>query len=77
MQDIWIRANRSRALVADGGTGDAMIMLAQPLVDAGVAAGTVTYLDMSMASRTIAEDRAAARGLTNIRFVAGEIETVG
>jgi len=53
-------------LVADGGTGDAMIMLAQPLVDAGVAAGTVTYLDMSMASRTIAEDRAAARGLTNI-----------
>ncbi|MDA1309062.1 MAG: class I SAM-dependent methyltransferase [Proteobacteria bacterium] len=66
-----------RALVAGGGTGDATIMLAQQLVDAGVAAGTVTYLDMSTASRAIAEARAAARGLTNIRFVTGEIEAVG
>jgi ubiquinone/menaquinone biosynthesis C-methylase UbiE len=39
-----------RVLVAGCGTGDAMTMLAQQLVDAGVAAGTVTCLDMSTAS---------------------------
>jgi len=66
-----------RALVASGGTGDLMIMLVQQLVDAGVAAGTAAYLDMSTASRAIAEARAAARGLVNIRFVTGEIEAVG
>lgn len=66
-----------RALVAGGGTGDATIMLAQQLVDAGVADATVTYLDLSTASRSIAEARAVARGLTNIRFITGAIEDVG
>ncbi|SLN12304.1 class I SAM-dependent methyltransferase [Oceanibacterium hippocampi] len=61
-----------RALVAGGGTGDAAIMLAQQLADAG-RAGSVTYLDISAASREIAEARAAARGLTNIRFVEGSL----
>ena len=55
-----------RALVAGGGTGDAAIMLAQQLADAGP--GEVVYLDLSHASRAIAEARAAARGLTNIGF---------
>jgi len=65
-----------RALIAGGGTGDATIMLAQQLADAGAADAEVTYLDLSTASRGIAEARAAARGLTNIRFVTGEIEAV-
>ena len=59
-----------RALVAGGGTGDATIMLAQQLADAGSPA-EVVYLDLSETSRGIAEARAAARGLANIRFVSG------
>ena len=61
-----------RALVAGGGTGDATIMLAQQLADAG-GVGEVVYLDLSAASRSIAEARAEARGLTNIRFVQGSL----
>lgn len=56
-----------RALVAGGGTGDATIMLAQQLADAGCPA-EVVHADLSSASRAIAEARAQARGLTNIRF---------
>ncbi|HEX9767622.1 MAG TPA: class I SAM-dependent methyltransferase [Kiloniellales bacterium] len=65
-----------RALVAGGGTGDAAIMLAQQLTDEagpGPAAGEVVYLDISTAAREIAEARAAARGLTNIRFLTGSL----
>ncbi len=65
-----------RALVAGGGTGDATIMLAQQLADAAresEGAGEVVYLDLSRASRAIAEARAKARGLTNIRFVTGSL----
>ena len=62
-----------RALVAGGGTGDAAIMLAQQLADTG-GPGEVVYLDLSAASRRIAEARAAARGLENIRFLTGAIE---
>jgi SAM-dependent methyltransferase len=68
-----------RALVAGGGTGDATIMLAQQLADAG-GAGEVVYLDLSATSRGIAEARAEVRGLTNIRFVSGsllELEKLG
>ncbi|MBK8909378.1 MAG: class I SAM-dependent methyltransferase [Rhodospirillales bacterium] len=61
-----------RALIAGGGTGDATIMLGQQLADRGAAA-EVVYLDVSKASRRIAEARAAARGLANIRFVTGSI----
>ncbi len=61
-----------RALVAGGGTGDAAIMLAQQLADAG-GVGEVVYLDLSRASAAIATARAEARGLTNIRFLNGSI----
>ncbi len=64
-----------RALVAGGGTGDATIMLAQQLADWDAARGVddgarseVVYLDLSAAARAVAEARAAARGLANIRF---------
>ena len=62
-----------RALVAGGGTGDGLIMLAQKLADIGCPA-EVTYLDMSEASRDIAEARAKARGL-DIRFITGDLLT--
>lgn len=61
-----------RALVAGGGTGDAAIMLAQQLADAGQG-GRVTYLDLSERARGIAEARAEARGLGNIDFVTGSL----
>jgi SAM-dependent methyltransferase len=69
-----------RALVAGGGTGDAAIMLGQQLVDAGAADAEVVYLDWSTASRKVAEARAEARGLKNLRFVTGsllEIDKLG
>ncbi len=61
-----------RALVAGGGTGDAAIMLAQQLTDAGASA-EVVYLDWSAAARKVVEARATVRGLTNMRFVTGSL----
>ena len=63
-----------RVLVAGGGTGDALIMLTQLLRDAGCPA-EITYVDMSEASRAIAEARAKARGLDDIRFITGDLLT--
>lgn len=65
-----------RALVAGGGTGDAAIMMAQQLADAG-SDGTVAYLDLSRTSLDIARARAEVRGLTNIEFVLGSILDLG
>ena len=62
-----------RALIAGGGTGDAAIMLAQQLADAGAGAAEIVYLDRSLAARAIAEARAAARGLANLRFETGSL----
>ncbi|MEM1314989.1 MAG: class I SAM-dependent methyltransferase [Pseudomonadota bacterium] len=61
-----------RALVAGGGTGDGLVMLAQLLSDAGCPA-EITYVDLSEASRAVAEARAKARGLT-VRFLTGDLE---
>jgi ubiquinone/menaquinone biosynthesis C-methylase UbiE len=61
-----------RALVAGGGTGDGLIMLAQHLKDRGCPA-EIVYLDLSTASRAIAEERARARGITSIRFMTGSL----
>lgn len=63
-----------RALVAGGGTGDGLIMLAQKLADMACPA-EIVYLDLSKASRAVAEARARARGLKNIRFVTGDLLT--
>ncbi len=52
----------TRILVAGGGTGDALVMMAQIFADWG-ANVELHYLDMSEASRAIAEARMAARGL--------------
>jgi SAM-dependent methyltransferase len=61
-----------RALVAGGGTGDALIQLAQVLTSAGKPYD-ITYVDLSTASRKIAEARAKARGLSGITFVTGSL----
>ncbi len=66
------RTRPFRALIAGGGTGDATTMLAQQLADAKIDA-EVVYLDWSTASRKIAEARAAARGLVNVRFVSASL----
>ena len=56
-----------KALVAGGGTGDAAVFLAQQLADVGCPA-EVVYIDLSEASRKIAESRVRARKLTNVTF---------
>lgn len=61
-----------RALVAGGGTGDAAILLGQRLADQGDA-GRVLYVDVSAASRAIAEERARVRGLANITFATASL----
>ncbi|MBL4741016.1 MAG: class I SAM-dependent methyltransferase [Sneathiella sp.] len=61
-----------RALVAGGGTGDAAIMLAQQLADHGNV-GSVTYVDLSKASRSVVEARAKIRGLNNMEFHTGSL----
>ncbi|MEM1277045.1 MAG: class I SAM-dependent methyltransferase [Pseudomonadota bacterium] len=63
-----------KVLVAGGGTGDGLIMLAQKLSDLECPA-EITYLDLSEASRAVAEARAVARGLRDIRFLTGDLLT--
>lgn len=65
-----------RVLVAGGGTGDALVMLAQQLHDAALPAA-ITYLDVSAASRRIAEARIARRGLGGVTFVTGSLLDAG
>lgn len=61
-----------RALIAGGGTGDALIQLAQTLTSAGKPY-EITYVDLSASARKIAEDRARVRGLDGIRFITGSL----
>jgi len=59
-------------LVAGGGTGDALIMLAQQLADRHCPA-RILYVDMSEASLDIAQARATIRGLDHIDFRHGSL----
>jgi SAM-dependent methyltransferase len=76
--DHWIFGARRpaseplRALVAGGGSGDATVMLAQQMTNAG-RAGDVTWLDRSAAARRVAEARVAARKLGNVLFQEGSL----
>ncbi|MEM8592466.1 MAG: class I SAM-dependent methyltransferase [Pseudomonadota bacterium] len=56
-----------RALVAGGGTGDALVQLAQVLASNKVPY-EIVYLDLSKAARQIAEARIKERGLTGVSF---------
>ena len=58
--------DRFRVLVAGGGTGDATIFMAEQLRETNA---EIIHLDFSAASIAIAQQRAAIRGLNNIRFV--------
>ncbi len=62
-----------RCLVAGGGTGDSAIYLAEQLRDTSA---EIVYLDISTASRNIAEKRAAVRGLTNITWITESLLSV-
>ena len=64
-QRDWSRT--LRVLVAGGGTGDGLIQLATLMAQAKRPC-EITYLDLSTASRRIAEARAKVRGLDTIRF---------
>jgi ubiquinone/menaquinone biosynthesis C-methylase UbiE len=67
------KLDRSRgfhALVAGGGTGDALIALAFQLRALGMP-GEIVYIDLSEASREIARARVAAHGFDNVRFETG------
>jgi SAM-dependent methyltransferase len=61
-----------RVLFAGGGTGDGTIMLAQQLAERGVPA-EIVYLDLSTASRAIAEARARQREIGGIEFHTGSL----
>lgn len=65
-------SNTTRILVAGGGTGDALIQLAQVLTSAGKKY-EITYIDLSTASRKIAESRVSVRGLKGITFITGSL----
>lgn len=76
--DHWVFGARRpasrplRALVAGGGSGDGAIMLAQQMATLG-RPGEVVWLDRSAGARRVAEARAKARGLTNLRFEEGSL----
>lgn len=59
-----------RVLVAGGGTGDAIIYLAEQLRDKKA---RIVYLDLSTASMAIAKERARIRKLDNIEWVNASI----
>ncbi len=61
-----------RALIAGGGTGDGLIMLAQNLTDAKCPY-EIIYLDISDASLNIAKARVRKRHLENIHFFSGSL----
>ncbi len=62
--------NRFRCLVAGGGTGDAAIFLAEQLRDTDA---EIVYLDISAASRQLAQQRAQVRGLNNIQWITASL----
>lgn len=62
-----------RMLVAGGGTGDAVVGLGSQLKALNCPA-EITYIDLSEASRAIAERRATAAMIPNTRFLLGRIQ---
>ncbi|MGX7345696.1 class I SAM-dependent methyltransferase [Acetobacter pasteurianus] len=76
--DYWVfgakrpQSQPLRALVAGCGTGDGAIMLATHLQRAG-RPGEVVCVDRSQKALSIAQARAQARELTNIRFIQGSL----
>lgn len=61
-----------RVLVAGGGTGDASTVIGKQMKERGIP-GEIIYLDLSSASRAIAEKRADNLGLKNVSFHTGSL----
>ncbi len=61
-----------QVLIAGGGSGDGLIQIAQLLTDAK-RPYDITYIDLSVSTRKIAEQRAKVRGLKNITFITGSL----
>ncbi|WP_333712710.1 class I SAM-dependent methyltransferase [Yoonia sp.] len=61
-----------RVLVAGGGTGDGLVQLAQRMHGAH-RPYRITYIDLSTASRKVAEARVAARKLPDVTFHTGSL----
>lgn len=61
-----------RILVAGGGTGDGLVMLAQQCADRNIPA-EITYLDLSSTSREVAAARIKIRNLSTVTFVTGSL----
>ncbi len=61
-----------RVLVAGGGTGDGLIQIATLMAQYKKPC-EITYIDLSSASRKLAEARAKIRGLTSVTFVTGSL----
>lgn len=81
--DHWVFAARRdparplAVLVAGGGTGDSLVMLAQQMESAG-RPGHITSLDRSAAASAIAARRIAARGLGHrVTFLQGSLLEAG
>ncbi|KAB8123211.1 class I SAM-dependent methyltransferase [Komagataeibacter medellinensis] len=76
--DYWVfgatrpQSTALRVLVAGCGTGDGAIMLATHMARAG-RGGEILCLDRSSVALGIARARAEVRGLTNMRFVQGDL----
>jgi len=66
----WDLSTPTRILVAGGGTGDALVFLAEQLRHTPA---ELVYLDISHASMALARARMEARGLTNTHWVHGSI----
>jgi len=64
------RSRPFRALVAGGGTGDAVVALAFQMRAAKMT-GEVVYIDLSEASQKVARERVAVHGFENVRFETG------
>lgn len=69
----WPRSRPFRALIAGGGTGDAVIALWNQMSRFGLT-GQLTYLDVSSTSAAIARKRAQAAEVPNVEFRVGSIE---
>jgi len=61
-----------RVLVAGGGTGDASTGIGKQMQERGIP-GEVVYVDLSSASRAVAEQRAKDLNLKNIQFFTGSL----
>jgi len=62
--------NDFRVLAAGDGTGDSTIFLAEQLKEKNA---EIVYVDISMASMKVAQERARIRGLSNIKWIHGSI----